>query len=85
MSEVSSGVPQGSVLGLILFVIFINDIVVGMCGNILKFADNFKLFCKVGSDDNCAQLRAGLRKLYNGSEDWQLKIGNCCLTSKSVK
>ena len=64
-SEVSSGVPQGSVLGPILFVIFINDIDDGICGNILKFADNTKLFCKVGFDINCAKLRADLRKLYN--------------------
>ena len=49
----------------ILFVILINDIEDGICGNILKFADDTKLFCKVGSDINCAQLRADLRKLYN--------------------
>ena len=71
-SEVSSGEPQGSVLGPILFVIFINDIEDGICGNILKFADDTKLFCKVGSDINCPKLRADLRKLYNWSEDWQM-------------
>ena len=60
-SEVSSGVPHGSVLGLILFVIFINDIEDGICGNVLKFAGDTKLFCKVGSDINCAKLRADLR------------------------
>ena len=68
--EVSSGVPQGSVLGSILFVIFRNDIEDGICGNIPKFADDTKLFCKVGSDINCAKLRADFRKLYNWSEDW---------------
>ena len=71
-SEVSSGVPQGSVLVPRVFVIFIKDIEDGICGNILKFADDTKLFFKVGSDINCAKLRADLRKLYNWSEDWQM-------------
>ena len=63
---------QGSVLGPILFVLFLNDIEDGICGDILKFADDTKLFCKVGSDFNFAKLRADLRKLYNWSEDWQM-------------
>ena len=62
-SAVSSGVPQDSVLGPVLFVIFINDIEDGICGNILKFADDTKLLCKVDSDINCSKLRAYLRKL----------------------
>ena len=69
-SDVSIGVPHGSVLGPILFIIFINDIEDG--GSVLKFADDTKLFCKVGSDDNFAKLRADLRKLCNWSEDWQM-------------
>ena len=68
----SSGVPQSSVLWPILFVIFINDIENGICGNILKFTDDTNLFCKVGSNINCAKLRADLRILYNWSEDWQM-------------
>ena len=64
--------PQDSVLGPILFVIFINDIEDGICGNIFKFADDTTLFCTVGSDINCAKLRADLRKLYNWSEDCQM-------------
>ena len=36
------------------------------------FAYDTKLFSKVGSDVNCAKLRADLRKLYNWSADWQM-------------
>ena len=44
--SVLSGVPQGSVLWLILFLVYINDLEEGVTGNILKIADDTKLFQK---------------------------------------
>ena len=44
--SVLSGMPHGSVLGPILFLVYINDLEEGVTGNILKFADDTKLFTK---------------------------------------
>ena len=44
--SVLGGVPHGSVLGPMLFLVYIDDLEEGVTGNILKFADDIKLFRK---------------------------------------
>jgi len=50
--DVVSGVPQGSVLGPLLFIIYINDIVDCVAGKILKFADDTKIYHTVYSEED---------------------------------
>ena len=80
--SVLSGVPQGSVLGPILFLIYINDLDDSITSNVLKFADDTKLFRKVNTDGDKQHLQNDLDRLVNWSEKWQMlfNFGKCkCL------
>jgi ribonuclease P/MRP protein subunit RPP40 len=71
-SKVKSGVPQGSVLGPLLFVIFINDIDRGVVCRLLKFADDTKLIGRVKTEEDITLMREDLCRLYNWSCEWQM-------------
>ena len=72
--EVLSGIPQGSILGPLLFIIFINDLELGINSTILKFADDTKLFGKAGNTQDVEKLRKDLSELHLWSEKWQMKF-----------
>ena len=73
---VLSGVPQGSVLGPILFLLYINDLEEGVTSKILKFADDNKLFRKIMGNGDKQQLQDAIDKLIKWSEKWQM-LFNC--------
>ena len=61
-TDVSNGVPQGSVLGPNLFLMFINDLEYGVQSRVLKFADDTKLYTEMTKEEGGKQLQEDLNK-----------------------
>jgi len=72
--EVTSGIPQGSVLGPILFVIYINDMPQSVKSKIYLFADDTKIYTDIKTSQDQTMLQEDLQSLYNWSETWLLKF-----------
>ena len=69
---VDSGVPQGSVLGPILFLFYINDLVDGLECAILLFADDAKIFREMRTPEDIEALKRDMLKIQEWSEKWLL-------------
>ena len=72
--RVLSGVPQGSVLGPILFLVYINDIDLVVENDILKFADDTKLYGIVSDQAQAESLQNDLNGLTLWTSRWQMKF-----------
>jgi len=75
-AAVISGIPQGSVLGPILFIIYINDLVeyCGSNADIFLFADDAKIFSHIKTDQDIKQLQCELVNFKNWMDTWLLKL-----------
>ena len=71
---VSSGVPQGSVLGPLLFLLYVNDIPEQVKCNISMFADDTKIYTAIKNVADSQRLQADLNSLANWANKWLLRF-----------
>ena len=72
--EVTSGVPQGTVLGPLLFLLYINDIEKNLDSTIRLFADDSALYREIKTHHDTEILQRDIFKLQNWADTWQMSF-----------
>ena len=85
--EVTSGVPQGSVLGPMLFLLYINDINKAITSQNKLFADDCVLYRNIHSQNDQVILKNDLDTISSSAEKWlmELNINKCSVLSITLK
>ena len=73
-SSVKSGVPQGSVLGPILFLIYIDDIDDKVMSRLFKFADDIKIVKGISNIGDNISLQRDLDRIAGWADNWQMNF-----------
>ena len=72
--KVTSGVPQGTVLGRLMFLSFINDIHENLDSKLRLFADDALLYRSIDTVNDCIILQNDIDKLVSWSKSWQMQF-----------
>lgn len=68
--EVTSGVPQGSILGPLIFLMYINDLPSCVNSNVELFADDSVLHRQISTSNDCIQFQESLGQV----SEWCIQI-----------
>ena len=72
--NVSSGVPQGSVLGPLLFVVYINDLPDNMNHSMKLYADDSKIIGEINSERDYEELQQDIDKAVVWAKTWLMRF-----------
>ena len=75
-ASVLSGVPQGSVLGPVLFLCYVNDMPETVSFFIYMYADDTKIGRAVSNIEDNRRLQADLDRVQEWSDKWQLRFNS---------
>jgi hypothetical protein len=70
--KVKSGVPQGTVLEPLMFLLYINDIGENIGSSVRLFADDSLIYMAVSSRNDCQRLQYYLTIMVNWRKKWQM-------------
>jgi len=73
-AQVLSGVPQGSVIGPTLFILYVMDIPDDIKSTVDMFADDTKIYRAVRNDEDAEQLQRDINTLVEWSNKWMMKF-----------
>ena len=71
---VKSGVPQGTVLGPLMFLVYINVINEGVTSSARLFADDCAIHKLIKTPQDAEQLQNDLQKIIKWTKTWQMKV-----------
>ena len=71
---VKSGVPQGTVLGPLMFLLYINDIDENIFSTVRLFADDCVMYRIIDSLEDSLCLQRGLSTILNWTKKWQMQL-----------
>ena len=72
--RVESGVPQGTVLGPLLFLLYINDIGDKVSSEIRLFADDCIVYRPIKNEVDSIELQKDIKLLSDWSQMWQMSF-----------